>query len=37
MTGRAGPRQVREASLALMHGDGGILSSHVSMFVERVR
>jgi acetyl-CoA acetyltransferase len=37
MTGRAGVRQVREASLALMHGDGGILSSHVSMFVERVR
>ncbi len=37
MTGRAGARQVREASLALMHGDGGILSSHVSMFVERVR
>lgn len=37
MTGRAGPRQVRKASLALLHGDGGILSSHVSMFVERVR
>jgi hypothetical protein len=37
MTGRAGPRQVPKASLALMHGDGGILSSHVSMFVERVR
>lgn len=37
MTGRAGVRQVPKASLALMHGDGGILSSHVSMFVERVR
>jgi acetyl-CoA acetyltransferase len=37
MTGRAGPRQVPKASMALMHGDGGILSSHVSMFVERVR
>jgi acetyl-CoA acetyltransferase len=37
MTGRAGSRQVREASLALLHGDGGILSSHVSMFLERVR
>lgn len=36
MTGRAGARQVREASLALLHGDGGVLSSHVSMFVERV-
>jgi acetyl-CoA acetyltransferase len=37
MTGRAGNRQVRDASLALLHGDGGVLSSHVSMFLERVR
>jgi acetyl-CoA acetyltransferase len=37
MMGRAGGRQVRDASLALLHGDGGVLSSHVSMFVERVR
>lgn len=37
MTGRAGARQVRDASLALLHGDGGVLSSHVSMFLERVR
>jgi acetyl-CoA acetyltransferase len=37
MTGRAGDRQVRDASLALLHGDGGVLSSHVSMFWERVR
>ena len=37
MTGRAEVRQVRDASLALLHGDGGVLSSHVSMFVERVR
>jgi len=37
MTGRAGRRQVRDASLALLHGDGGDLSSHVSMFLERVR
>ncbi len=36
MTGRAGDRQVRDASLALLHGDGGVLSSHVSMFLERV-
>jgi acetyl-CoA acetyltransferase len=34
MTGRAGNRQVRDASLALLHGDGGVLSSHVSMFLE---
>jgi len=37
MTGRAGNRQVRDASLALLHGDGGVLSSHVSMFLERLR
>ena len=34
MTGRAGDRQVRDASLALLHGDGGVLSSHVSLVVE---
>jgi len=37
MTGRAGNRQVEDASIALLHGDGGVLSSHVSMFLERVR
>ncbi len=37
MTGRAGDRQVRDASLALLHGDGGALSSHVSMVLERTR
>jgi len=37
MTGRASNRQVRDASIALLHGDGGVLSSHVSMFLERVR
>jgi hypothetical protein len=37
MTGRAGQRQVRDAGIALLHGDGGVLSSHVSMFLERVR
>src|SRR5436305_1076709 len=37
MTGRAQNRQVRDASLALLHGDGGVLSSHVSMFLERVK
>jgi acetyl-CoA acetyltransferase len=37
MTGRAGARQVRDAAVALLHGDGGVLSSHVSMFWERVR
>jgi acetyl-CoA acetyltransferase len=36
MTGRAGNRQVRDASIALLHGDGGVLSSHVSMFLERI-
>jgi acetyl-CoA acetyltransferase len=37
MTGRAGHRQVGDASIALLHGDGGVLSSHVSMFLERMR
>jgi acetyl-CoA acetyltransferase len=37
MTERAGNRQVRDASTALLHGDGGVLSSHVSMFLERTR
>jgi hypothetical protein len=37
MSGRAGARQVKDASLALLHGDGGIMSSHVSLFLERVR
>jgi acetyl-CoA acetyltransferase len=37
MTGRAGSRQVKDAGIALLHGDGGVLSSHVSMFLERVR
>jgi acetyl-CoA acetyltransferase len=37
MTGGAGERQVRDASMALLHGDGGVLSSHLSMFLERVR
>jgi acetyl-CoA acetyltransferase len=37
MTGRADNRQVRDASVALLHGDGGVLSSHVSMFLERLR
>src|SRR5690242_15300832 len=37
MTGRAANRQVRDASLAVLHGDGGVLSSHVSMFLEQVR
>ncbi len=37
MTGRAGPRQVADASLALLHGDGGVLSSHVSLLLEQMR
>jgi acetyl-CoA acetyltransferase len=37
MTGRAGNRQVTDASVALLHGDGGVMSSHVSMILERVR
>lgn len=37
MTGRAGPRQVARPSLALLHGDGGVLSSHVSLVLEAAR
>jgi len=37
MTGRAGNRQVSDAPIALLHGDGGVMSSHVSMILERVR
>src|SRR5690606_20124896 len=36
LTGRAGNRQARNASLAMLHGDGGVLSSHVSLILERV-
>lgn len=36
MTGRAGPRQAPKAGLALVHGDGGVLSSHVSLVLEAV-
>ena len=34
MTGRAGARQVKDASIVLLHGDGGVLSSHASLFME---
>ncbi|QTL02218.1 thiolase family protein [Aquabacter sp. L1I39] len=36
MLSRAGDRQItRDAALALLHGDGGVLSSHVSLVLER--
>lgn len=35
LTGRGGERQVGNPRLALLHGDGGVLSSHVSLIVER--
>jgi acetyl-CoA acetyltransferase len=34
LTGRAGERQAGAPALALLHGDGGVLSSHVSMVLE---
>ncbi len=34
LSGRAENRQSKNASLALLHGDGGVLSSHVSLVVE---
>ncbi|MFN0317013.1 MAG: thiolase family protein [Burkholderiales bacterium] len=36
MTGRAANRQVKDASLAFAHGDGGVMSSHVSLVLEQV-
>lgn len=35
MTGRAGERQAPRAGLALLHADGGVLSSHVSLVMEK--
>jgi len=37
MSERAGDRQARAAPIALLHGDGGVMSSHVSVFLERTR
>lgn len=34
MTGRAAHRQAPRAGVALLHGDGGVLSSHVSLVLE---
>jgi len=34
LTRRAENRQAKNASLALLHGDGGVLSSHVSLVLE---
>lgn len=34
MTGRAGLRQTPHAGVSLLHGDGGVLSSHVSLVLE---
>lgn len=35
MTGRAVDRQIGNPSLALLHGDGGVLSSHISLIMEQ--
>jgi acetyl-CoA acetyltransferase len=35
MTGRAGERQAPRAGLSLLHADGGVLSSHVSVVLEQ--
>jgi acetyl-CoA acetyltransferase len=36
LAGRAGERQVKNATTGFVHGDGGVMSSHVSMVLERV-
>ena len=35
LRGEAGPRQVKDAELAFVHGDGGILSAHCSLVFGR--
>ena len=35
LSGRAGPRQADARHCALVHGDGGVLSSHVSLVLSR--
>ncbi|MBI1395329.1 MAG: thiolase family protein [Betaproteobacteria bacterium] len=37
LTDRGGERQCGAPRLALLHGDGGVLSSHVSLVMERAR
>ena len=38
MTRRGGSRQIaREPAIAMLHGDGGIMSSHVSLILERLQ
>ncbi len=37
MRGQAAERQVAVPSLALLHGDGGVLSSHVSLVLENAQ
>jgi acetyl-CoA acetyltransferase len=37
MTGRAAARQANNPAPALLHGDGGVLSSHVSLVLEATR
>jgi acetyl-CoA acetyltransferase len=36
LAGRAGARQVKNATTGFVHGDGGVMSSHVSMVLEGV-
>jgi acetyl-CoA acetyltransferase len=36
LTGRAGDRQAGSPAIALLHGDGGVLSSHVSIVLQSV-
>jgi acetyl-CoA acetyltransferase len=35
LAGKAGPRQVRQATHAFVHADGGVMSSHVSLILGR--
>ena len=36
LRGECGARQVRDAELAFVHGDGGVLSAHCSLVLGRI-
>jgi hypothetical protein len=37
LRGGLGPRQVNEATLALVHNEGGVMSSHCTLILGRER
>ena len=37
LSGKAGPRQIAEPEWAYVHADGGVMSAHVGMILQRER